>query len=108
MEYAKTGISAPPSPFDIEVAKASKQWFHQGSAFALTFAEAQKNHANQVFYLTKATGSNLTLAINDKDGNAKVVSAAASELDFLAAPFCLGRFGFAIGGTVNMITGFYV
>lgn len=105
MEYIETGANHP-SPHDIEAAKAGKQWFHNGSTLTISAAQAAKDP--RIFYLTKATGTGITLAVNDKAGVAKTVSGAVSELDFTAAPFCLGRYGFAFGGTVNMITGFYV
>jgi len=107
MHYVEIGPLSPPSVHDIEFAKAVKQWFHQGSAFTISHADALKE-PHKTYYLIKATGTGLTLTVNDKSGNVYPVSAAASELDFLAAPFCLGRYGFSIGGTVNMIYGFYV
>lgn len=107
MEYIEIGNQAPPSPQDIHTGKAFKQWFHQGSAYTHSHADALKD-PNKVFYLTKATGTGLTLTVYDKQGNSHLVSAATTDLDFLAAPFCLGRYGFSIAGTVNMIAGFYV
>lgn len=107
MQYIEIGNQAPPSAHDVQTGKAFKQWYHQGSAFAIPYADALKD-PHKVFYLTKATGTGLTLSVNDKEGNAHLVSTGTTELDFTAAPFLLGRYGFSIGGTVNMIAGFYV
>lgn len=106
MEYIETGPNFAGQA-DIPSSKAAKQWFHQGSALTRSFSEAEKD-PHKVFYLIKATGTGLTLAINDKAGAAKTVAAATTDLDFTACPLCLGRYGFAVGGTVNMIVGFYV